>query len=157
MIRLTDDRLRVGGIVLGAIWIGNSAAGHDKGNIVASSIGAILNVAQDLTGTLCWDDGIESMHVGLIDGPGNELTAYYAAVLALHALLKKHNVLMCCHTGSRSMAVALMYSAITSKLGWDQQLQMLRERVDIDLPTPNDAHREAFSLLSWKLLEKATA
>lgn len=134
--KLTDDRRGVEG--LGAIWIGDSVA---EAKI---HINAILNVAHDLKPTRGWS-AVEYMHVGLIDGPGNEVTAYCAAVLALHAMLKKHNVLICCHSGGRALAVALMYLCATTERSWENWLIAIQERIDTGLPEVNPVHRDKFS------------
>src|SRR4051812_26384297 len=93
------------------IWIGDGAD-EAYGDLCSAGVKAILNVAQDLPSTRGWRQGIEYMHVGLIDGPGNPTTAYYAAVLALATLLKRSHTVVCCHSGSRSMAVVLMYLSV---------------------------------------------
>ena len=137
------------------LWIG-LAVGPEYSNLSASGIDAVLNTAQDLQSVIGWDDGIDYMQVGLIDGPGNTLSAYYAAVLALAALLKRHeNVLVCCHEGGRSLAVAIMYLQTVFAHGWDVWINLLRERVDTDLPTPNSAHKVAFGRMNWDLLKRA--
>lgn len=151
MIRITEDRLKVGGVALGAIYVGNSTDEQ------TAEVTSILNVAQDLISTRGWDDGIESMHVGLIDGPGNELSTYCSAVLALHALLRRHNVLVCCHTGGRAIMVAMMYLHVSNYLqdrGWCDWWYILQERIEEPLPTPNQVHIEAFDKIDWKLLSK---
>ena len=154
MIKLTEDMRRVGGVALGGIWIGDST---DEASVHLDSvdIGAILNVAQDMVTTRDWSQGVESMHVGLIDGPGNEVAAYCSAVLALHALLKRHNTLVCCHVGGRALAVAIMYLNAAEGApykAWDHWLAMLGERVDQELPTPNDVHRNRYVSVDWHSL-----
>ena len=139
MTRLTDN-----------IWIGDATA--KIGNVRAVKIGAILNVAQDLRGISGWPD-VEYMQVGLVDGPGNPITAYYTSVLALVTLLKRHDqVMVFCHSGSRSMAVILMYLRASTGMEWDDCLSMLRERVDIDLSDPHPVHKDMFTKIDWKLL-----
>ena len=123
------------------VWIGDSDA--ERGD-VPEGVGAILNVAQDMVAKHTWDHGIECMQVGLIDGPGNDSTAYCAAVLALHALLQKHSVLVCCHSGGRALAVVLMHQCVLSGRSWQSLLDSLQERVDGLLPTVHLAHRDAF-------------
>ena len=153
MIKVADDQRKVGGVALGGIWIG-SAPEEQLGIRREYDIGAILNVAQDLSSTRGWEHGIEAMHVGLIDGPGNELCAYYAAILALHALLKRHNTMICCHGGWRSLAVVMMYMSVTTGHTWDELLSMLRERTDYDLAEPSAVHRDVFNKLDRYLLKK---
>ena len=139
MIRLTDN-----------IWIGDSA---DAMNLGSMRVSAVLNVAQDLRGKGGWPD-VEYMQVGLTDGPGNPIYLYTSAVLALTSLLQKHEVLVCCHTGSRSLAVVLMHMNARNRSGWDKLMEVLSERVDQKLPVPHTAHRKAFDKVNWKLLEK---
>lgn len=141
MTQLTDN-----------IWIGCSA---DEWHVTlhTDKVDAVLNVAHDYQPTRGWKDGIEYMHVGLVDGPGNEPTAYCAAVLALVSLIKRgKRVLVCCHSGGRAMAVALMYLQSMSERGWDGWWVVLHERVDVDLPVPHEAHRAAFEKIVWRLL-----
>jgi len=96
------------------------------------------------------------MQVGLIDGPGNPIAAYHAAVLALATLIKRGRALVYCHTGGRSLAVAVMYlncSAHWRK--WEDWMQLLNERIEVDLPVPHDAHRAAFDKINWDNLAAA--
>lgn len=137
MIHLTDR-----------IWIGDATAWR---NAKLFNIGAVLNVAQDLRCDCGWPD-VEYAQVGLVDGPGNLLCMYRAAALALMSLVERHNTLVCCHGGSRSMAVVLMYLGMVSGRKWDDLLDLLRERADIDLPIPHPAHKEAFDKIDWRLL-----
>lgn len=158
MIKLVDDRREVLGISLGAIWVG----GSDDEKMLANGnkpygIGASLNVAQDLVSMIGWYHHIESMHVGLIDGDGNELCTYIAAVLALHALLKRHNTLIYCHTGTRALTIAIMYlSAYTGKpyLSFDNWRSILGEKSDIGLPMPIGVHIEAYEKMNWIFLKE---
>jgi len=140
MIRLTDT-----------LWIGDSTD-EQTANLGIAGIGAILNVAQDLQATRGWKNGVEYMQVGLIDGPGNPLTAYYAAVLALTSILNNGSVLVCCHTGGRALAVAMMYLNATVDRSWNDWLRLLSERTDVELESPNDAHKEAFECVNWRWL-----
>ena len=133
------------------IWIGNSM------DEFLADVDAILNVAQDLQCTRGWRGGVEYMQTGLIDGPGNLLSAYYAAVLALSSLVSRHKrVLVCCHTGSRAIAVVMMHANVDSRRGWEACLEVISERVDERLPTPNPVHRTAFERLNWTLLTEVT-
>lgn len=142
MIQLTES-----------IWIGNSID-EKTADLVNVKVSAVLNVAQDLHGERGWSDGIEYAQVGLIDGPGNPLSAYYAAVLTLATLSKRKRVMVCCHTGGRSIAVVLMYLRLMNGEGvsWENQLEILHERVDIELPVPHNAHKEAFNRMKWRSL-----
>lgn len=151
MIKLTEDRRKID--ALGALYIGSSADERHADKEM-SSIDAILNVAQDLNPTRCWPV-IEYMHVGLIDGPGNELSAYCGAVLALRSLLKLNNVLVCCHTGGRSLAVSIMLMRLNVERSWEDLWSLIHERVDVDLPKVNEVHKTAFSKIHWDKLREA--
>lgn len=153
MIQLLEDRRRVGGIALGGLWIGN-AVDERCADRVVFNIGGVLNVAQDLVATQSWWSGIEYMQVGLVDGPGNEPAVYASAVLALHALLRRHNTLVCCHGGGRSLAVAVMYMNVSVDRSWGRWMELLSERVDTDLPEVNEVHKEAFTILDWYSLKR---
>lgn len=152
MIRLTEDSREVPGVSLGAIWIGDSAD-EQIFHVETTNIGAILNVAQDMDSTRGWWHGIEAMHVGLIDGVGNEMAAYYSCVLALHALLKRHNTLVCCHTGTRALTVAMMYLNVGTRRDWDSWLAILSEKVDWPLPAPCEEHKQAFAKINGGFLK----
>lgn len=142
MICLTDG---------GSLWIGNSADGT---NLDALKIRAVLNVAHDLKGSVGWPE-VEYNQVGLVDGPGNPQTAYCGAVLVLDSLIhRRKKTLVCCHTGSRSLAVSVMYLEMFTPRGWDGWIDILQERVGIDLPVPHPAHREAFDRMNWRSMAK---
>jgi hypothetical protein len=142
MIRVTEN-----------LFIGSS---DDAENVKALGVGGVLNVAYDLRGSSGWPQ-VEYMQVGLIDGPGNLPDAYHAAVLALGELTARHHqVLVCCHTGSRSLAVVLMFMEFSSRRGWDGWLEVLQERAPLDLPVPHEAHREAFDKMHWDALLSIT-
>lgn len=136
------------------IWIGDSSALR---NVPPLQITTVLNVASDLYNENNMAD-VEYMQVGLIDGPGNSMSLYYSAILALAAIVKKNvKVLVCCHSCTRSLAVVIMYLNSVGESfdnNWDSVFQMLQERVDIDLPVPNEVHKEAFNKINWDLLKK---
>lgn len=125
----------------------------------------ILNVACDLPRRQS-SSVIEYMHVGLIDGPGNTIAVYCAAILALDVLLNRRKyVLICCHGSSRPLAVAVMY--LTLKGGkvtertflhhwrtWDEVLEGLRKSTEMELPEPHGAHKEAADKIPYGLLEQ---
>lgn len=138
MIRISDK-----------LWVGDA---HDADH---ADVGAILNVARDLLGKRGWPT-VEYAQVGLVDGPGNSISAYCAATLALVDLMRRcQRVLVHCHEGrSRSLAVAVMYLNTTADRGWDRWLELLRERVDADLPDPHEAHKVAFDKINWRLLDE---
>jgi len=119
-------------------------------------VDAILNVAKDLLPTRDWGSGIEYVHIGLVDGPGNLMEYYYAAVMALSGLLKDgRKVLVCCHDGgSRSMAVVAIYLNLIHGTGWDNLLSIVREGTDDSIPEPRAEHRAAFDKINWRLLAR---
>ncbi len=159
MIQLTEDLRKDKRIALGAIWVGNSGD-ERRTNMKELGIGAILNVAQDLVHEHNWMDELEVMHIGIIDGPGNEPVLYCAAVLGLRALLRRHNVLVCCHDGGRSVAVIIMYFAACHisgwpgdwQAGWNEWLGNLQKRATQQLPIPHLAHKAAFDKMKRSIL-----
>lgn len=145
MLNLTDN-----------LWIGNSSDEeltlfHHKLKVIDS----VLIVAHDMAPTNGWPDGIEYMQVGIIDGPGNPLAAYHAAVLALAALAKRGKVLVCCHDGGRSLAVAIMYLYLVGEgPSWDESIDRLVARQVGVVPAINDVHKQAFRLMDWTMLSR---
>ena len=134
------------------LWIG---VGLETNHAAAYSITGLLNAAHDLQCSVGWNDNIECMQVGLIDGPGNLHSAYYAAVLSLSVLHKRHkNVMVYCHEGSRALAVAIMYLQTKARRRWHEWYNLVRERIDVDLPEVNKAHIDMFDKLNWNLLNK---
>ena len=138
------------------IWLGNS---HDAehADLNANGIGAILNVAHDLEGKRGWRDGVEYAQCGLVDGPGNTMASYHAAVLKLAALVRGgRRTLVHCHKGqSRSPAVVIMYLNLEQKLGWDHWRNViaeLRSEVNEGEEFPHEEHKRAFNKLNWRLL-----
>ncbi len=152
MIRITSN-----------LWIGTSADGWYLGNqLGARHIGAVLNVAHDLWLPRGWPDA-ECMQVGLIDGPGNPLYLYVAAILSLSSLLKRHETLVCCHGGERSLVVAIMYLNACGpdcNRTWNEWMSVLSERMDEGqtLPSPvHPAHQMAFDRINWKFVRSLLA
>ena len=155
MIKVTDN-----------IFIGDSKD-ESRCNLDAWEIGAVLNVAHDLPRTHPFNSELEYMQVGLMDGPGNALRNYSAAVLALATLVdRREHVLVCCHDGgSRAVAVVTIYLILKAgKVSnhptflnywapWDKMLDKLRRDARYPLPEPHRAHREAFDKLPLGVLE----
>lgn len=154
MIQLTDS-----------LWIGDS----DDGYVFASSevVGGVLNVAEDLRGECGWPD-VEYAQVGLVDGPGNEITSYCAAILTLAALLRRHQVVVVYdHDGGRALAVCMMYlnlvggkyrphtTAWSHWLTWKERLAhvMTDVRANEVLPQVHTAHKEVFTKIPYGVLE----
>jgi len=157
------------------LLIGNS---DDESNphLALLGIRGILNTATDLYSRHRWDrTRIEYAHVGLIDGPGNEIADYCAALLCLkmlvrHRIVEKDGkkqgiVLVCDHEGSRALVVALMYLNFTGGQWrpdtnswshwptWEERLAEVRKFTDTDLPEPHEAHVKAFNKIPWGVLE----
>lgn len=150
------------------LWIGNS---DEEGMIVhhRPMMDAVLITAHDMVPTNDWKDKIEYMHVGLVDGPGNPLAAYHAAVLALVALVKRgegQKVLICDHDGGRSLAVVIMYLYLLGEgPSWDEAVDRMMDAEE-EQPKPHDArcealerlghkdnaHRKAFFLMDWGMM-----
>lgn len=165
MIPLTSDRRDVPSVKTGALIVGNSDDEQDDALFIIHKVGAVLNVARDMDATRLCEDEIETAQVGLIDGPGNEITAYCAAVLTLCDLLKRHNVLICCHTGnSRSVVVAMMYLCLTESkrpqyqtlmscwTTWDTMLTRVRIQAEDPNINPHPAHRDAYEKIPYGVL-----
>ena len=126
MIQITDN-----------ISIGGQ---YDERN---AKVDVVLNVALDLVVTRSWPD-VEYAHIPLIDGPGNHIGLYCAAVMSLISFGGK-NILVCCHGGrSRSLAVVLMMMGVRYRHRWDECLTILQERIDAELIEPHGAHKKAF-------------
>ena len=123
-----------------ALWIGNSGDSYNH-RFADCGASGVLNVAQDLRGRCSWPD-VEYMQVGLIDGPGNEVVGYCAAIMALVALSRRHEaVAVYDHDGGRALAVAMMYLNLTEGqrrdnpvswwsrwLTWEERLGKIAER-----------------------------
>lgn len=144
MIKITDR-----------IWVGD-ALDEEHLDLQVHDIGGILNVAHDMQATRGWGCGVEYMQVGLVDGPGNTTAAYCAAVLALHAMLARHRrVMVCCHSESRSLSVAVFYiNAVSSERKWSELTDILKEALDRELPNINEAHQQAFKTINWRSVNK---
>lgn len=142
MIKLTNS-----------LWIGDATDEHFA-DLATPGIEFILNVAHDLVPTRGWDHGVEYAHVGIVDGPGNPKSTYYAAVLALASMLERGSVLVCCHSAGRSMAVCLMLMNVSARRKWDELVELLVERLDRELPDSNEAHKAAYDEMDWDLLAK---
>lgn len=143
------------------LWVGGSTAPKNVGAVKA---GAVLNVAQDLIPPILLP--VEYAQVGLVDGPGNEVSGYCAAVLCLKSLVDRHDcVVVYDHDGGRAFAVALMYLNLKdgqqrpNPLAWSywptwrEKLAVVSERTAGVLPAVNMAHIEAFDKVPWGLLE----
>lgn len=151
MIQLTDK-----------LWCGDSDDAYKVKK------GAILNVARDLIGSHKWP-GVEYAQVGLVDGPGNELSDYVAAVLSILSLLKRHEmVLVYDHDSSRALVVGMMaLNLLDGKFRpdplswshwatWEERLADARKRTGAELREPAAAHQQAYGKIPYGLLEAVT-
>lgn len=135
------------------LWIGGSADA-EKADLKPDGINAMLNVAHDLQGVRGWRDGILYAQCGLVDGPGNTMAAYHAAVLMLASMMQAdRRVMVYDHLGGRALAVALLYLNIVGRRGWGEWMKIIRERHDI--AEPHAVHREAFNRINWRLMAAA--
>ncbi len=153
----------------GGIYLGDSSDGswHKMSTIYRNKVNAVLNVAHDLHGMLGCTHNIEYAQVGLVDGPGNPISAYCAAVLTLTTLLNRHKkVMVYCHDGGRSVAVVAMYRILKEgrvsggpsmphcwKI-WGSVIDKLNEEAETVLPEPHAAHMEAADKLPYGILER---
>lgn len=126
---------------------------------------AMLNVAIDLH----WWEKLEEMeyaHVGLIDGPGNEVCDYCAAVLCLKKLMRVYNgVMVYDHDGRRALVISLMYLNLAGgrvrpdPMGWSrwptwvERCGMVSKSIGRGLPDVSRAHIDAFDKMPWGVLE----
>lgn len=117
-------------------------------------IDCVLIVAHDMDPTYGWLYHVEYAHVGIVDGPGNPLSVYHAAVLSLASLSRERNVLICCHDGSRSLAVAIMYLYLMGEgPSWDETIERLTAK-GVEVPPIHAAHKKAFTLMDWGMLAR---
>jgi hypothetical protein len=154
MIRLTDS-----------LYIGGAMTIKEFQSVGAT---AILNVAYDmapgeqLERWKRWPD-VEYTQVGLINGPGNEVSGYYAAVLALSWLLNRHEIVVVYdHQGELALVVAAMYLNVSEgKLRpsitdwsywptWNERMAMFK---CTELPNVHEEHKKAFNRMSFGMLE----
>jgi hypothetical protein len=139
------------------LWIGNSDEEKNSDKYAESGFfESVLVTAHDMRPCigLEGENGVEHMQVGLIDGPGNPLSVYHAAVLALHTLVGKGKVLVCDHTGGLSLAVVIMYRFLTGDgPSWDEQIERLKS-VHGKLPEVHSVHKWAFFRMDWTMLAR---
>lgn len=147
------------------IWIGNSLDG-DYADLETQSIGGVLNLACDLDAIRITWQGAEYAKVGLIDGPGNDVAAYSAAILTLVYLTRRHEqVLIFDHDGKRALVVYMMYLNLTKGKyrpdvsgwsrwkTWDERLSDIPQYIVRILSEPNEAHKEMFDKIPYGVLE----
>lgn len=145
------------------LWVGDSK----DGCALDEKIDGVLNVAQDLRSRLGWPH-VEHMQAGLVDGPGNDVMAYCAAITAVTTLCRRYEgVLIYDHSGGRALAVAAMYLNLVGGkfrpeplswshwLSWEERIAQISKGppARILLPTVHEAHRTAFADIPYGLLE----
>lgn len=155
------------------LWAGdNYDAEHETKNL--KWLKCMLNVSSDMHIKRIVD-GITYAQCGLIDGPGNLLAAYHAAVLMLHNLLSKGPTMVVDPEGTtRPVVIAIMYLHLTQRMGWDHWLGIIREKYkkgftrtviedgiekNIQISSAcalSDAHKSAFNRTNWRLLSTVT-
>jgi hypothetical protein len=128
--------------------------------VVIAGIGGVLNCANDLwRGKFDTDSDvpIEYAHVGLVDGPGNGMADYHAALLKTCALMRRcDQVSIHDHDGSsRAAAVAIMALHAAHRRGWGHWLGIIREKVGDPEFEPHPVHRLAFNRINWRLVATA--
>lgn len=139
------------------IFLGDSAAAGDLDYLQEIGIDGVLNVAFDLDmRENYYYRGIRAHKVGLIDGPGNKIGDYYAAVLKLDSLLKTQNqVLVHCHAGvSRSPFIVSLYLLATKQVEgdlWHAINFVASKRPCVD---PAGGLQRDFKLIDMELLRK---
>ncbi len=143
MTRLTDY-----------IWIGDSADAASS-DLNEPKIAVLFNCAHDLQCIRGWVHGVEYVHVGLVDGPGNSLATYTAALLRLcSVVLGKQRVLVYDHDGgSRATALVIMCMHALHRRGWVHWLEWVRSKLDQQV-APHDAHFHAFNAVNWRLVSQ---
>ena len=143
MIKITDK-----------IWLGSS---HDAehADLKPDKITAILSCVHDLEGKRGWTDGVEFAQCGLVDGPGNTMAAYHAAVLRLAAfVLGGRKTLVHDHHGMSQavFAVICVLQLLEGRMGWDHWLNVIKDKQAILDGNPHEEHCKAFNRLNWRLL-----
>jgi protein-tyrosine phosphatase len=97
----------------------------------------VLSLASDLF--VLYHEKLEYSQIGLIDGPGNQLSMIAVAPCVLRQLLERHeSVMLICHGGTgRSGLVAALYMAVRHEIDFDQALTIVQNK----RPTavPNDS------------------
>jgi hypothetical protein len=140
------------------IWVGNSEDEKSALRLAQFDvIDSVLIVANDMwySSGLASNRWLQQMHVGIVDGPGNMLVTYHAAVLALASLVAQgHRVMVCCHSCSRSLAIVIMYQYLMGDgPSWDEAVERLKVIFN-KMPELHEAHRRAFYVMDWGMLTR---
>lgn len=145
--------------ILDKLWVSDSDGIHKVES------GGLLNVAHDLKGIKFWPK-VEYAQIGLINGPGNEVSDYCSAILFLKGMLRRHDkVIVYDHNGSIGFAVVVMYlnliegqhrpehNSWSRWLTWEEKTEIIYKRLEIGRVAVHEAHIEAFNKIKWSLLE----
>ncbi len=134
------------------IWLGNSRDMHEA-DLRKHKVDAILNTAHDLECNRGWPDGVLYVKCGLVDGPGNTMAAYHAAVLMLCSIVTGgRKVLVSDHdAGSRACAVIIMAMHAMRRMGWEHWAKIIAEKTGREVAVHLE-HRKAFNRINWRLM-----
>jgi protein-tyrosine phosphatase len=119
--------------IIRGIFLGNGAEGQNIPLLKNAKITGVLNVALEINeDPYLFRNGIYAAHCGLVDGPGNSLAAYVAAIAKLcdmAAMVRwpNDNILVHCAEGvSRSPSVVLGYLLVTDVVAsFDDGLELI--------------------------------
>lgn len=141
------------------LWLGTASdldpSDHNRYPVLITGCEAVLNCAHDL---MCIEFDVlimvEYAHVGLVDGPGNSMVDYHAAMLKLCSMLLRGKITSVHDHDitSRSVAVVIMALHALHRRGWDHWLSVIREKCDLPLLTPHEQHFRAFNKINWRLV-----
>jgi protein-tyrosine phosphatase len=138
------------------LFIGDSGDAKNLDHLQEVPINGVLNVAFDLdVKEDYYHRGISAHKVGLIDGPGNKIGDYYAAVLKLDSLLKtKNQVMIHCHAGvSRSPFVTAVWMVASGLAGdFDDAVGKIADKRPC--VSPSGAFFREYKLIDMALLRK---
>ena len=127
------------------IAIGDRHQAANLNLLLEFQIDAVLNLAYDLD--ISYYDLVSSSHhkfrieyqkVGLIDGDGNQPTAFISAVYMLDQLLERHQkALVHCQAGvSRSSSVVATHLAHKRRISFDEALEFVKSKRPRVNPNP---------------------
>lgn len=157
MIRVADN-----------LWVGGSTAPKNAPAVGAAAVLCVANDMRDNNDVFA----IEYDQVGLVDGPGNEVTDYCAAMFCLKAMLRRHEAaLVYDHDGRRAMVVAAMYLNLVGGQvrpdpmswshwpTWIERITIIstycrdNEVVRLIASKIDQAHVDIFNKMPWGLIE----
>jgi len=154
------------------LWVGDS---HSLKLAQSVNVNAIFNVAHDLSQFGCDSStrplmmklasrGVKYIHMGLINGPGNEVIDYCAVVLFLKGMMQRYkSVLVYDHDGGLALVVGAMYTNLVEGqqrltpstwshwLTWDECVADY-SALSCKLPKVHEVHIEIFNRMPWGVL-----